>query len=79
MFDLTDGTPDKKSLVDLWTNYPVYNKFSGFRFHDVRFSKYSDRYLDFTPKIIEELSNYLAGGATTYIKFNITLTVSKNR
>ena len=75
---MKDGHKDKVELVDLWTNYPSLNKFSGFRFHSVMFSKYSDSYLDFTPKIMEELSTYLSNGAKTYIKVNITLTVSLN-
>jgi hypothetical protein len=75
-YNLKDGHNDKTELVNLWTNYPSLNKFSGFRFHSVKFSKYSDSYLDFTPKIMEELSTYLSNGAKTYIKVNITLTVS---
>lgn len=69
------NSKDSKELVELWTKYPSLNKFSGFRFHSVKFSKYSDSYLDFTPKILEELSTYLSSGAKTYIKINITLAV----
>ena len=64
-------------LDKLYASYPQLNKFSDFRFHRVSFSKYSDDYLNFTPKIMEELGAYLAQGAKTSIKMNITMTVRR--
>lgn len=73
-FNVRDAK-DLEVLDKLWTRYPQLNKFSDFRFHRVSFSKFSDDYLKFTPKIMEELGTYLAAGAKTSIKMNITMTV----
>lgn len=71
-----EKTEDEKEIDRLWEAYPSLNKFSDFQFHKVTLSKYSDIYLDFTPKILEDLSNYLRRENNALISVNLTLYVS---
>lgn len=74
-FNQTKGSKDREEIERLWKKYPQLNRFSGFQFQKITLNKYSDIYLDFTPKILEELSTYLRGDKKAKIHVNLTMKV----
>ena len=76
LFDYS--TPNSTEMEDinrLWSTYSNLNRFSDFQFHKVTMMKYSDTFLDFTPQILNDLSDYFRQGAQAKILFNLTFTV----
>ena len=78
-FNITKGSPELKQINQLWGSYPDLNRFFDFQFHKVTMIKYSDTFLDFTPKILDDLSNYFKEGSQAKIFFNMSFTVKSTK